>query len=197
MKKIFVLVLVALFLVVVGCGGQEAQLNLEDASIEELNLGTNNKGDSGDISEQPRPYLEKIENYFNAEEAQIGETIGDMTVSSIMFIDTAPENFQAIISFTGETTVSGQYIHYENHEILGNNVIFVVDEESLSVLPQLEQDERYIWFSFSNQSEAKELFGEPGSKGTATIVIDNYQINFAKDYDYGNLATLVEVVEKK
>ncbi len=202
MKHVVVLVLLAAIFLVVGCGGTpDIQLDLDKANIEDLDRGSSeqedNKNSDKEGQEQPKPYLDKIEHYFNAKEAQLGETVGDMVIESIVYLDSDPVNFEAVIKLAGAVTISGQYAHYENHEILGNSVIFIVDEQSLAVLPQLKQDERYIWFSFSNQDEAKEAFGKVGSKGTATIVVDEYQINFSKNYSFGNMAKLVEVVEKK
>ncbi|KUO49984.1 MAG: hypothetical protein APF76_05835 [Desulfitibacter sp. BRH_c19] len=202
MKKVLIVIIAAIFLVVSGCGAPESQLDLDKANIEDLNRGSSkqegtNSNDNKEGQDQPKPYLEKIEHFFNAKEAQLGDIVGDMTITSIIHLDSDPANFQALINLSGATTISGQYVHYDNHETLGNIVVFVVNEDSLAVLPQLEQDERYIWFSFSNQDEAKEAFGKPGSKGTATIVIDDYQINFAESYDLGNMAKLIEVVEKK
>lgn len=192
------IVLTIIFLVVSGCGGQDTvQLDIDKANVEDLNSGYNKQVDSGkEDQEETKPYLEKIEKYFNAKESQLGDTVGDMTIVSIIHLDSDPANFQAVINLEGATTISGQYVHYENHESLGNAVIFIVDEDSLAIMPQLEQDERYIWFTFSNQDEAKDAFGEPGSKGTATIIVDNYQINFAENYNLGNMAKLVEVIEK-
>ncbi|MEW6623422.1 MAG: hypothetical protein AB1420_09900 [Bacillota bacterium] len=185
MKRVFIMILVAIFLVVSGCGTSKTQLDLSKASIEDLNEGPG-KGN-----------LDKIKNLFNAKEAQIGDSVGDMIIDSIVVINNDPANFQAIIKLSGTVTISGRYVHYENHETLGNKVVFLVDEESLAMFPQLEQDKRYIWFSFINQDAAKEAFGKPGSQGTATIEIDEYQINFTKTHSLENMAKLIEVIEKE
>ncbi len=64
------------------------------------------------------------------------------------------------------------------------------------MLPKLEHDERYLWFVFSNNQKANEVFAPEESEGKAKVLIKNYEINYATT-EVWNLAELGEVIEFK
>ncbi|PHJ37100.1 hypothetical protein P378_18780 [Desulforamulus profundi] len=90
--------------------------------------------------------------------------------------------------------LSGKYICHDNDGFLGSSIVFEVDNKSKNFLPKLVYDNRFIWFVFSNYEEAVKAFGKPGSRGEATIVIDDYTIRY-KHTDTYNEAKLVRVIQ--
>ncbi|HUT21982.1 MAG TPA: hypothetical protein VMX18_01080 [Candidatus Bipolaricaulota bacterium] len=103
--------------------------------------------------------------------------------------------------FRGKITVTGNYTYYKpGEDMLGGrdgNVCFDnIKQTDIGKFPKFANDDRNIWFCFTNQELAKKLFGPAGSRGEATIEIDNYMINLRQTEVY-NTAELVKVIEIK
>src|SRR5690606_5662483 len=123
------------------------------------------------------------------------EKIGSMSITHLSVSEEEAPSFGANVQFSGVVTVQGTYHYQPEHEFLGNEISFKVDDESLTQLPKLIQDERYIWFTFENQEEAITLLDiseQEKSEGEATVIIDNYKINYAPT-EIWNTATLIQV----
>ncbi len=141
------------------------------------------------------PASEISGNLFDAKKVKTGDTIAGMEITSVdVGANYDGERYPASVQFKGEKAVSGEYVHHPvGHEFLGSLVAFYVDDETKNNLPKLKQDERYVWFVFSNQSDAAKAFGGPGSKGRADVLIDEYKINYAPS-DVYNTAKLIKAV---
>ncbi|MGF7184637.1 hypothetical protein GGQ84_000721 [Desulfitispora alkaliphila] len=190
MKRLVVLILSISIatLLFTGCGSQDDNSN---------DVNQNGNADNAAVEATGTEPVELASSEFSGKTAALGDSVGAMKIITVAVISEEPE-YQAVIKFEGATTLSGTYKHYEDYETAGNQVIFTVDETSKKYLPQLEDieeiDQVSLKFGFTDNYAAAEAFGAPGSEGSATIVIDRYQINHAPDF--WNTADLVEVVEK-
>ena len=136
---------------------------------------------------------------FDGTKAKAGDRIANMTVvkTNAAIAETMPEYGPiGTVEFDGEATVSGIFEYVKEHEFLGEAFIFTVDEESVSNLPKLQNDERTVWFVLENFEEAKSMFGNQEGKGKATIIIDDYVIRYDPKETY-NSARLIKIVEMK
>lgn len=138
-----------------------------------------------------------VQEGFDARETEIGDIIAGMQVVSVETTQNPsdPDDYWATVEFKGQAKLEGTYKYNSDHEFLGDNVSFIVDVSSSDTLPKLENDTRYSWLVFKNIERSQEVFGPPGSEGTATIVIEDYVINYYPSEVY-NTADLVEVIEK-
>lgn len=123
-----------------------------------------------------------------------GDIVKGMTVKSIEpFSERMPlGEVNVRIVFSGRLTVRGQYTHHGPGGLTPDAVSFQVHAEAAQALPQLGG--RTPWFFFSNEAEAKEQFGPPGSRGEATVVIDGYVIERYQGHNAFDRAELIEVL---
>ncbi len=126
---------------------------------------------------------------------KVGMKVGDFTVSAIepFTKGTDISDYNVIVRFTGETTVTGRYLQ---SDLLGTPMIEALDVQSIAVLPRLAHDERSPWFAFlkSDTVAAQELGGS-GNTGQATIRIADFAIELAET-EVANSARLVAVTAK-
>jgi hypothetical protein len=129
---------------------------------------------------------------------EVGDQVVGMTVEYIeIYPGLDPENegnYLATVKFSGKISISGNYISHEDQPLLGRSVLFYPSEDSKDLLPRLSHDTGEVWFQFENYPAAVGLLGEPGSEGKATIVIDNYTINYSMEVVH--TAQVIEVIEK-
>ena len=131
-------------------------------------------------------------NVFDVHQAQVGDVVAGLTISSLEVSDPGAPYLTAHVGFTGEVTVSGTVTAYDDHEQLGNAVCVSVDPASARVLPRMLQDTRYAWFCFTNSDvAAAEVFGT-GTVTEASVVIDQFTINYAPT-EMWNTARLLRV----
>ncbi len=97
------------------------------------------------------------------------------------------------VAFSGEVTLSGTTRPHPDHPEV-SLVCFDVDEATAARVPRMQGDERRVWFCFSNQEEAIRSLGPPGSRGHATIVVDDYRTvyHFTDVFDTARLVRVVE-----
>jgi hypothetical protein len=185
MSLILVLILIPGFS---ACMGNTTSATETDKDPETQTVKVTNKQTSG------------ISNLFDARDIKSGDTIAGMKIE---FVDMEPgpdpnneDNYFAIVKFSGNLELSGKYISYSDQPLLGRSIIFYPDKESANLIPRLTQDmSEGIWFVFENYNEAIGLLSQPDSGGTATIIIDNYTINYALEVVH--TAYIVEVLEKE
>jgi hypothetical protein len=130
---------------------------------------------------------------------KVGDEVQGMKVSSskpLLSRDTAPaiseDNVE--IGFVGRAKLTGQYEYYEDGEpFFGGQVCFENSGDYL--LPFMPERTTRSWFCFSNKDFAKAQFSPQGSKGTATVVIDNYVARFC-GCEAHDEAKLVEVTKR-
>ncbi len=115
---------------------------------------------------------------------------GDMQFKSANF-------YRGLYTFSGKITVTGRYIYYEKDAGILNDIVCLdnIRESDVKKFPKFADDERDVWFCFSNQELAKKLFGPEGSSGQATIEIDNYTIDMMES-EVWNTAELIRVINK-
>jgi len=106
--------------------------------------------------------------------------------------------------YNGSIVVSGKFVEYAN-EI---GICFYVDSETAYLIPRDlstgNGDIRGPWFCFSNQDQAREMFGNDNTtvskgeggqciEGVATIEVSNYAVNTrgAAVWDLANLDKIV------
>lgn len=129
-------------------------------------------------------------NVFDAKQVKIGEQVAEMEIIALEVFE-----YAARVEFSGEATVTGEYKHHEDDEFLAGEIAFKVADESMKQLPKMTDDERYLWFVFANKETAEAAFGPPGSEGQATVIIQQYTINYAPT-EVWNTAKLIKVIEK-
>jgi len=99
------------------------------------------------------------------------------------------------IEFSGPVTVKGDY-DYSTNEFFGQDLTTfrVSDPQEILKLPHLKQQEPVV-FWFSNPDKANKAFGPAYGNGSATILIEDYEINYA-GAEVMNSAKLVKVISK-
>lgn len=144
------------------------------------------------VTPTPTPTeAQKETNTFDARKVKAGDRIEGLSIGKVEVHNASDEDYDAMVSFEGEVTVSGTFKHNKDDEFLDHEITFVVDEGSDNLLPKLAHDQRYVWFMFMNHDEAEKAFGAPGTEGKATVTIRNYCINYAHT-EVWNTAELVK-----
>jgi hypothetical protein len=140
-------------------------------------------------------------NIFDFTKSKVGDKFGELTVKTIEPFDKslgAVSASNAKVTFTGETTVTGQYEYVDNSDGLGNlNDVCMTSLDTASLKKiALMPDQEDAYFCFSNQDLAKsKITSTPGAKGAATVMIKNYiLVSFPEEH---SKAELVSVVSKK
>jgi len=110
------------------------------------------------------------------------------------------DTYRGLYNFTGKITVTGNYTYYKKNEHLlggpdGNVCIENIKQSDINKFPIFKEDVRDVWFCFSNLDLAKKAFGPAGSKGEATVEIDNYTIDMMES-EVWNMAELIKVIDK-
>ncbi|HEY8449728.1 MAG TPA: hypothetical protein VIL95_04535 [Bacillota bacterium] len=135
-------------------------------------------------------------NVFSADAVRPGDTVAGLTVMEVAYqAETAELPFSAIVSFSGQVTVTGTYVHHpQDEEFVGGEVcMHNLDAASQARLPRLRGDQRVAWFCFANTEETRRAL-VPEGVGTATVVIDHYTIDY-RPTETWNRARLVRAVE--
>lgn len=184
MKKLFCIFIIMMLLA--GCAQKPKQV--EQPVAEPAKPAVEQKVESPSLSAEE----EKDSNLFDARKVKAGDQVAGLKVSKVEVHNAGDEDYDAYVDFEGEVTVSGTFKHNLNDEFLDHEISFRVDEESSELLPKLAHDQRYVWFMFMNHDEAEKAFGAPGTEGTATVTIKNYEINYAHT-EIWNTADLVRV----
>lgn len=141
------------------------------------------------------PARQEETNLFDARKVKAGDLIAGLKVSKVEVHNASDPDYDAYVDFAGEITISGTFKHNLDDEFLDHEISFMVDAESAKLLPTLAHDQRNVWFMFMNHDEAEKAFGAPGTEGTATVTIKNYEINYAHT-EIWNTADLVRVDKK-
>lgn len=192
LSVILVLLILALSLGACGCTRQEES----EAPVDTAEPPADEAEPSVSV---PEPDLDEAtqDHIFDGKAVKVGDKVLGMEIMDLSVNDIDEKSYSVRANFSGQATVSGTYTHEkEDEEMLGCQIRFEVDEESSASLPKEKIDTRVLWFVFKNHDEAEELLGPPGSSGKATVVIDEYGINFVPSCEY-NTAKLVRVVEKQ
>lgn len=134
------------------------------------------------VEEPPVPKGFDPAGIFSISKSKVGDVINGMRVVSIgprRFGDVGEYNLDDLhVVFSGETVLTGEYHVFFNDWNLKDEVGFDVTGKERDRLPRLENDKGYdTGFCFTNSDYAKKFFGPVNSHGTATVVIDGYEIN--------------------
>ena len=126
-------------------------------------------------------------NDFEIEQIQQRDKVRDMVLVKKAPYDSEntdkiPVSSNITMHFKGQVQITGNYFFSgpmgaETVEDLDAVCMSELDEQSLNRLPRPTSKSNDTWFCFDNSDYAFEQFGPIGSKGRATIVIDNYTIN--------------------
>lgn len=111
---------------------------------------------------------------INPATLEVGQQIGELTVSKLDISGTDADLQINDITFSGELTLTGSYEWGDTGDGVG--YIITLDEEMLERIPLFEDlvDERSI--VLSNTEEAKKILSS--SSGKATFVLTNYSIGY-------------------
>lgn len=125
---------------------------------------------------------------INPATVEIGQSIGELTVSEIDALGKGEDLQINDITFSGEITVTGTYEWEDTGD--GFGYIITVDEEAIQRIPLFEDfpDERTLFLS--NTEEAKKLLSS--SSGNATFVITNYSIGYRQIMMSADLVKVME-----
>lgn len=140
--------------------------------------------------------LEAGGNVLDPDIVAVGDIIGEFEVTEVdqyrQGVNVKP-NLRVVMR--GQVEVTGEFsVNNVNSRNAGQVVFTITDEDSLSRVPRVAGDKEYGGFLFSDTDRAKELFGEPGTKGTATVVIDQYVVVRYTGAAVSDNAEVVEVI---
>lgn len=137
-------------------------------------------------------------NVLDPATVSVGDVIGEFTVEDISEVRPGVKVTPNMrITFSGRIEVSGEYQYHAAGITPGQVVFRNLDEASLERVPRVAGDLTHEGFTFDNLAEAQEAFGPPGSKGTATIVIEQYVVERYPGSNKSDRAILVEVISKE
>jgi hypothetical protein len=134
---------------------------------------------------------------FDSANIKVGQQIGEMIVMSVeppenAYPEWTPKNDEVAVYFKGQITVSG------NYDYVGTNEIRLYpDKESLKKLPKLDFGKDQSYFVLADTEDNRNTFAPVGSKGIATLKIDNYSIWSVKNLGITNRADVISVDYKK
>ncbi len=126
-------------------------------------------------------------NIVSIKEIQPGDRIAGLLVASMEYVD----DHDFAVLFTGRLRLSGSFIHNLPDDYVAG-VVFFADEKSLQKLPRFIEDTRDPG-AFTLDQPAK--FAPPGSRGTATVIVDQYRL-VHRQMGAMNSARLVRLVQK-
>lgn len=140
--------------------------------------------------------LEAGGNVLDPDIVAVGDIVGEFEVTEVSQyregVNVKP-NLRVVMS--GQVEVTGEFsVNSATGRNAGQVVFMITDEESLSRVPRVAGDKEYGGFLFTDTDRAKELFGPPGTKGTATVVIDQYVVVRYTGAAVSDTAEVVEVV---
>lgn len=134
------------------------------------------------------------------ETVQVGDTYGNFIVTEVgpasEVLPIGPDNFR--VEFSGSATVTGEFNHYEDL-LEGGTVLWLgnFDPESEALLPDLFEMPHHPGLLVSNYEAVAGEFPAPESSGRATVVIDNYVLQFLDRSDlypvYADIAVTLSV----
>lgn len=133
--------------------------------------------------------------------AKVGDQINNFTITSIGQYDLSGPQLSlanAKVEFSGETTVSGRYYR----QLVGNVICMdKFDTSSEEKLPQLQGDDRRVFFCFGSEDTAAAealpvTLGFEHSQRTATVTIKNFTISRCDCVNYWNTAEFVSATNK-
>lgn len=149
-------------------------------------------------------------NDFVIEQIQSGHKVRDMVlVKKVPYSSELegkiPVSSNVTMQFKGEVQITGSYFFSAPMGVVGEGgkvkskdykwvCISGLDEQSLNKLPHPVEKTNGTVFCFDNNDYAFEQFSPVGSKGRATVVIDNYTINIYPS-EVHDTATLVRVAK--
>ncbi|MGI6588592.1 MAG: hypothetical protein ACOX2N_07485 [Peptococcia bacterium] len=166
--------------------GLPAQKSVVDGQVKqnknESNLGETeeNNSEQGIVRKNP----------FDASEINIMDKVCGLTLIDKK-ISKRNEVYQ--LDFTGEVKVSGTYEHWGEAGLMTPCISFYPDNDSVNLLPKVNDDDRIVWFNLNDYNKIKGGFSEAKSSGKATIVIDNYIINL-REGATSNTADLIKIL---
>lgn len=186
-----VIILICVLFLLVCCSNNtevkviESQLYHADQKVDNNDSAQRiNKNENKDLDTE-----KELPNPFDVNSARVNDKVCGMTIKEIT--DNAN-----IIHFSGQVTISGEFKHEDDEIYFGKIISFIPDDSSILIIPKLKDDNRLVWFVFSNYEEASKELGRLGCEGEATIVIDEYMID-ANAIETYNEAKLVKVIDKQ
>lgn len=174
----FLCVVLLMAVIIAGCGGG----------------GSRGQGGGAQVEQG----LQAGDNVLDPDTIAVGDIIGGLQVEEITeFRPGVKVTPNMRVTFSGRIEVTGDY-HYHAAGITPGQVTFGnLDEASLERVPRVKGDLEYEGFTFENLEEAQEAFGPAGSKGTATIIIEQYVVERYPGTSKSDRAVLVEVISKE
>lgn len=203
MRKIALLSVLAMTLVLTGCSlVPQKPANQNQSVVPEKSANQNQPANQ---NEGPVPQPKS--NLFKLEDVKVGDSVADMQIKFIgKFSDTITpyqsgslsEN-NVIVKFSGSTMVTGQYEYQKISDFGGIEQLCFgsLDAISEKSMPKLySSSNNPTYFCITNISQAKNALGlTTDSKGSATIVVNDYVLN-SYPSEVFNTATLVSLVKK-
>jgi len=143
--------------------------------------------------------LPAADNLFDAEEYGQGDTILGLKIEKINITDnpdkSSVDKYWATVRFSGKVEITGSFKINQGDEFLGDSISFKPDDISDLKLPKLLHDSRYTWFVFENTDAVKQALSFNGAEGFATVIIDNYTINYSPSDAY-NTAIFIDIIAR-
>jgi hypothetical protein len=157
--------------------GKQAELDVKDEEIATIEtrveqLEALNRVDTTDIGT-----VVLSDNTFDINTVKTGDKVGALTVSKVNKISEGERGAPGNVQFKGTITVTGTYeITNDSTPNIGDNVCLKnLDAASLNKLPIEKNDQRNVWFCFTNKEKAKNLLG-PATSGTVTVNVSDYYV---------------------
>ncbi|MBJ6362371.1 hypothetical protein ACFOQM_13875 [Paenibacillus sp. GCM10012307] len=133
-------------------------------------------------------------NLFDGTKLKVGDVIVGLTAVETNFQQTDIDNPNEVYgsaTFSGEVELTGTYM-IDPSSSSGFTVSFYPDADSSGKIPRLKNDTRNSWFAINNVEDAQKLLLADKGTGKATIVIENYNIQY-RPSDVFNTASLIQV----
>ncbi len=145
------------------------------------------------------PITTTTSNIFDPVKNKPGDDVAGFKVLSIGSVtgnkgSIGADNVDA--AFSGNAQVTGSYEYFLN-ELGGYEQVCLqlTDPKDMAKIPRLATVD-YVRFCFHNLAAAKAAFGPAYGKGTATVVIDTYNLRFAPADLLYNETNFVSLVQK-
>lgn len=138
-------------------------------------------------------------NVLDPDIVAVGDIIGEFEVTEVgQYRDGVNVKPNMRVVLTGRVEVTGEFsVNSATGRNAGQAVFTITDEASLERVPRVAGDREYGGFLLADTDKAKELFGPPGTKGTATAIIDNYVIVRYSGAAVSDNADVLEVISKE
>ncbi len=196
MKRFYVVLL--LLVLLTGCSNKsndnETIMDIEDATDDNIVRLEEDIDELNSILSDDYIGIEH-NNPFDMYNIKVLDSVADVIlVDKYEGVLSNGEHVVKEMSFKGAILASGTYYHYDEDEFFGKHIEFQPDDDSASLFPKANDDQRTLWMFLYDYEQIVDDFGEPGDYGEVTLVLDNYFIT-REATETGNSASVIAILK--